>query len=107
MSEKDLITYLEELKEALDKKEITFDELAKELNYSKTYLRMQLKILTLPKEILDRIREGRVSRQVAIELLAIKDTKAINEFIELVDLGEEMFTVMRVREFKKMLKGKL
>lgn len=54
---------------------MTHDEIGKSLGKSRSYVSNTIRILALPKEILDLVEDGKLSLAHARTLLAEKDTK--------------------------------
>ena len=95
----------ESYKNLMDKMSLTQEELAKKLGKSRPYIANSLRLLKLPTEIKNKLKQGVISTAHARTLLSLKTKKAMEEVCALV--VERKMSVRELEEYvAKLLKPK-
>ncbi|MHA1215654.1 MAG: hypothetical protein ACTSPG_10165, partial [Candidatus Hodarchaeales archaeon] len=95
-----LIDELEDLKREVEENKGDVAFVAANHEMSPGYLKAQLKILDLPEDVKQLIRDGKIKRATAIVLTRLWEDE-LKKFIELVMEGKAKFSVDDVEKFKK------
>ena len=100
----------ESYKNLMDKMSLTQEELAKKLGKSRPYIANSLRLLKLPTEIKNKLKQGLISAAHARTLLSLKTKKAMEEVCALVidrkmsvrELEEYVAKLLKPKEVKKV-----
>lgn len=92
-------------KDLIEKYKLTQEQLASEMSKSRSYISNSIRILSLDKEILDFIIDGKLSQGHAKVILSLKDKKAQKEIAE--EIINNRLSVRQTEELINKIENKL